>query len=236
MWSDVCRDAYLYEMGKEQDVGGGRPHVSPWGIPRLPHIIDIPCCYSSAAPSGTPARVFDESSTVLASHRVYIPPPSLSPSFSHHSHRILSISYYRHTALRRFFRSAHQHRISTDVCPPRGRTIPLPLRWALNTREHFVNEWKTRVRSSPPFLVRKTSRIPPVPVQTRRSRRTRLRDSHKLLRVPLSRRDRYLSLSRMLHEYGYLQYHRVLLFSGLFSFLALQFIRFAGLQCKTNRV
>lgn len=106
---------------------------------------------------------------------VYPSALSPSPSFSHHSHRILSISYYRHTALRRFFRSAHQHRISTGVCPPRGRTIPLPLRWALNTREHFVNEWKTRVRSSPPFLVCKAPRIPPVPVQRRRSRRTRLR-------------------------------------------------------------
>lgn len=56
VWSDVCRGAYLYEVGKEQDVGGGRPHVSPWGIPRLPHIIDIPCCCSSAALSSTPPR------------------------------------------------------------------------------------------------------------------------------------------------------------------------------------
>lgn len=126
MWSDVCRGAYLYEMGKEQDVGGGRPHVSPWGIPRLPHIIDVPCCYSSAAPSSTPAR----SRRIL--HCPLVTPWCIYPSglsfsffFSHHSHRILSISYYRHTALRRFFRSAHQHRISTSVCPSRGRTIPI---------------------------------------------------------------------------------------------------------------
>lgn len=85
----VCRGAYLYEVGKEQDVGGGRPHVSPWGIPRLPHIIDIPCCCSSAALSSTPPR-----------SRWILHCPLVTPflcilrslSFSHHSHRILSIS------------------------------------------------------------------------------------------------------------------------------------------------
>lgn len=33
----IKRTRYLYEVGKEQDVGGGRPHVFPRGIPRLPH-------------------------------------------------------------------------------------------------------------------------------------------------------------------------------------------------------
>jgi len=120
VWSNVYRGMYLYEVGKEQDVGGDCPHVSPWGIPRLPHIIDIPCCYSSAVPSSASPR-FDRSSTVLSSRRLCIL-CFLSLSFSHHSHRILSISIIS-TALRRSFRSAHQHRISTGVCPPRGRTI-----------------------------------------------------------------------------------------------------------------
>lgn len=117
--------AYLYEVGKEQDVGGGRPHVSPWGIPRLPHIIDIPCCCcccSSAAPSSTPPR-----------SRWILHCPLVTPflcilrslPFSHPLSPNIIDLYYRHTALRRSFRSAHQHRISTGACPSRveGRSF-----------------------------------------------------------------------------------------------------------------
>lgn len=200
-------------MGKEQDVGGGRPHVSPWGIPRLPHIIDIPCCYSSAAPS----CALSTGPPLSSRHAVY-PPLSSSSFFSPLSPNIIDL-YYRHTALRRSFRSAHQHRISTGVCPPRGRTIPFPSRWALNTREHLVNEWKTRF--SAPFLVRlrilEFSLFP-----RRRSKRARPR----LLRVPLSRRDRYLSLSRIPRAATtLLQYRRFFLLTPLFLLPAIHSLR-----------
>lgn len=130
------RRTYLYEVGKEQDVGGGRPHVSPWGIPsttayhRYPRAVPRPLPPSTPSPR-CPLAVLPLLSAV-----------SLVLSFSHHSHRILSIAIIGTLAHRRSFRSAHQHRIISTgpVSSPRGGTNSSLRRStnSLNTRRHFV--------------------------------------------------------------------------------------------------
>lgn len=75
---------YLYKVGKEQDVGGGRPHVSPWGIPSTTAYHRYP----RAAPRPLPRALPRRGCPPLSCRWVSYP----SFSFSHHSHRILSIA------------------------------------------------------------------------------------------------------------------------------------------------
>jgi len=121
------RDAYLYEVGKEQDVGGGRPHVSPRGIPsttayhRYP--LEHPCW---------PPLVF----LLFVTAPPRIP---LLPFSSHYSHPILDqlslIIGTLHSADPSQVRAPTPDIHCRRVTPPRERgTVVLPLFGeALNT-------------------------------------------------------------------------------------------------------
>lgn len=106
---------YLYKS-KEQDVGGGRPHVSPWGIPSTTAYHRYP----RAAPQSLALEHFLAEDVFHCSVAVRV--VSFVLFFSPLSPIIID-RYYRHTAHQRSSRSAHQHRISTGPCPPRGGTI-----------------------------------------------------------------------------------------------------------------
>lgn len=118
---------YLYKVSKEQDVGDGRPHVSPWGIPST-------TAYHRY-PRATPRPLSPEHSLAEDLRR----PAAVYPlfSFSHHSHRILSIAIIGtlHTADPPGPRTNTEYPLAR-VLRVEGR-FSLPLR-TLNTRRHFV--------------------------------------------------------------------------------------------------
>lgn len=142
------RGPYLYEVGKEQDVGGGRPHVSPWGIPSTTAYHRYPRAAPRPLPLEHSRRDALRCSVAVSSVHV-----SLVLFLSPLSPNIID-RYYRHTAHRRSSRSAHQHRIiHWPVCPLRvGGTDyfspPLSEHSTLVIGEHFVSR-RIRVRDSP---------------------------------------------------------------------------------------
>lgn len=136
---------------------------------------------SSISPAAAPQPLlrallyaFGGSSAVLSSpHRLGV---SFALFLSPLSPNIIDL-YYRHTALRKSFRSAHQHRmIQHPLMSSAWRDDPFSL--SLSTKHSStLGEWKTRVSFPSLFLVRKDSRILTFPVHERRSRKILIRSA-----------------------------------------------------------
>lgn len=166
------RGPYLYEVGKEQDVGGGRPHVSPWGIPLDYRISPIsPRCSSAAPPRALSRR--DALRCPLAVVSAY---PSFS--FSHHSHRILSIAIIGtlHTADPSAPRTNTELSTGPVSSAWRDDYFSLPLS-TLNTRNRRTlcyRRIRARARRIPESSRKSRERVDPCQ-QKRRSTRTEMR-------------------------------------------------------------